>query len=294
MSWPAVFRVVCVFCAGCAARLESPPSAPGAAEEPFGPAESLVPSGLANDPEQPFALLPGDGLVLHVVSAETTETPGLFVDEQGLVALPLVGAVDVRGLTLPEAGRRIEASLHEYDAFARVWLTVAEPAGHKASVLGAVERPGTLVVHGGMRVADAMAAVGGPKAHDVDGQLFDVADLEAARIVRAPSSVPISVSRALEGDPRHNVRLRPNDLVYLPPARNRGVSILGDVKSPRVVPFASGLRLSMALAIAGGATREADESDVRIVRGRPSAPRVYRAGCQLPIRPPLCSLVGTG
>lgn len=266
-----------VLALACSPRLDEPPVSPDVVSDGFSQGETIVPTGLAEDPEQPFVLLPGDGLVMRSVSAEVTDLPGLFVDEQGLVALPLVGAVQVKELTLPEAAKRIESFLHEYDAYVRVSLTVAEPLGHRVTVLGAVEHPGPVTVRGPMRVADVLAAVGGPKLHDIDGQLFDVADMEAARIVRAATVVPISMERALEGDLRHNVRVRAADLVYLPPARNRSVSVLGDVKSPRALPFARGLRLSAALAMAGGPTRESDESDVRIVRGRLSAPRVYRA-----------------
>lgn len=51
----------------------------------------------------------------------------------------------------------------------------------------------------------------------------------------------------------------------------------GDVRTARNVPFHEGLRLTEALAAAGGPTRTADTADVRIIRGPLSRAKVYRA-----------------
>jgi polysaccharide biosynthesis/export protein len=108
----------------------------------------------------------------------------------------------------------------------------------------------------------------------------DLADLEGARVVRDGVALPIDVALAASGHVRHDVRVQPGDLLHVPPARGRHVTILGDVAQPRTVPFRPGMRLSEALARAGGPNDDADEADVRVIRGPLSAPRVYRASLE--------------
>ena len=58
------------------------------------------------------------------------------------------------------------------------------------------------------------------------------------------------------------------------------MTVLGDVERPRTVPFRPGMRLSEALARAGGPNDDADEADVRVIRGPLSSPAVYRASLE--------------
>jgi len=108
-------------------------------------------------------------------------------------------------------------------------------------------------------------------------ELYDLADAEAARLMREGEAVPLSVSEAIQGKPGHNVRVHPMDLLYIPPMRGSMISVLGSVNEQSRVPFHSGMRLTQALADAGGATREADNGDIRVIRGPLSKPKVYRA-----------------
>lgn len=224
-----------------------------------------------------MTLLPGDILALRVFSQEPLEAPGLVVDEKGALPVPLVGEVAVAGMSLEAARSSIEEALHRYDRFARALVTVSEAAGHRATVVGAVEKPGAYVVRPDMRVAELVAVTGGPKITGYNGESFDQADIDAARIVRGGTTLPVSVGRALTGDPLHNVRVHPGDLVFLPALRNQRVSVLGEVERPTSVAFYRGLRLTEALARAGGATDDADNGDVRVIRGPLSKPKVYTA-----------------
>jgi polysaccharide export outer membrane protein len=144
-------------------------------------------------------------------------------------------------------------------------------------VIGAVARPGVYEIRPNARVSEGIALAGGPRTFDAEGESHELADLAGARVIRGGAALPISLGRALEGDPRHDVRLRAGDLLCVPPARGLRVVVLGEVRSPRVLPFRRGLRLTEALALSGGTTKDADGADVRVVRGPLSAPRVYRA-----------------
>ncbi|ATB37116.1 hypothetical protein CYFUS_002537 [Cystobacter fuscus] len=263
-------------CSGCHAHLT--PAPPRAAEDRGFTGEPLPePAGMAPVPPTPFRLEPGDVLNLRTISAAPLEVPGLRVDDAGFLHAPLTGAVAVMGTSLEEAEALLQERLRRYDRFAIASLTVASPAGHRASVQGAVVKPGSYLLEGPTRVADLLALAGGVQPAGGEVESVEAGDLEAARLLRAGESLPISIPRALTGDPRHNVLLTPWDVLFVPALRGAAVRVLGEVRHPRLVSWRPGLRLSEVLAQAQGLLPGADAADVRIVRGPLSSPRLYRA-----------------
>jgi polysaccharide export outer membrane protein len=246
----------------------------------FQQVEVAEPTGVDQDAPQPLTVLPGDVIAVAVISSETTTYEGLMVDETGRVHLPLAGTVEVGGMPLADAERRIETAVRELDRVARVALRITEAGGHLATVLGAVGTPGRVPVTPGMRLADLLASAGGP-GEEVEppdgGSAMRIADLSSARLVRNGQALPVSVARAIEGDPRHNVRVRPGDHLHVPFARGNLVAVLGNVDAPTVLVHRAGMRLTEALARAGGIDDAGDRTDVHIVRGPLEQPLVYRS-----------------
>lgn len=264
------------FASACA----SLPAAPRQPQDDpaFTPPVAIRLPGIADDSPFPDVLLPGDVCSLRLVTQNVSEVNGLTLDGQGRIHLPLVGDVAVGGLSLVDAEKAIEEAVRRIDRFARAAITITDSAGHQAAVVGAVDRSGVVPLRASTRLADLVALAGGPKQFTmVDGTVMSSADLDGARLVREGKALPVSVRQALQGDPHHNVRVHPGDLLYVPPARAERVSVMGYVNSPKSMPFRDGIRLTEALAIAGGPNEKGDNGDVRIVRGPLSAPRVYRA-----------------
>ncbi len=260
---------------GCGPRHPWAPAIP-TADDGFESVGEVAP-GMDDPPAAPMMLYPGDVVTLRLTSVEVREIPGLTIDERGVLHIPLAGDVQVAGIPLAEAGARIDEAMQRYERAARATLIVSDPRGHRATVIGAVGEQGRVQVAPGMRVADLLAAAGGPSLSDEGGVSTLLADLGAARLVRDGQALPISVAQAVLGDPRHNVRVRPGDHLYVPPQLGSLVSVLGHVKTARVFPHRPGLRLSQALAMAGGITRDANGGDLRVVRGISNSPRVYHA-----------------
>lgn len=239
-----------------------------------------APEGLADDPAEALTLYPGDVLTVRTVSTETQEIVGLVVDAAGRVHVPLAGDVGVGGLTLATAETRIEEAMRAFDRFVRVNLRVTDAAGHSATVLGAVAHPGTVHFPPGARVADLVALSGGSLTPaSMDGTVTEVADFASARLYRNGEALPISVERALRGEPRQNVRIHPGDSMYVPAMRTT-VTVVGSVTTPREVSYRHGLRLTDAIAGVNGITHDGDDHDVRIVRGPNGHQVVYQASLQ--------------
>lgn len=244
----------------------------------FEQAERQEPAGVDSDPAEAMKVLPGDVILLRTFSAENTEYGGLVVDERGTLHVPLGGDVAVGGLTLTEAEERVQTALRRLDRVVRVGLAIIEPQGHMGSVIGAVTDPGRYVVYPGMRLADLLASAGGPRTTvESTGDAGPVADLAGARLVRGGETVDVSIRLALEGDPRHNVRVRAGDHLYVPMARENQVFVLGSVESAGVFAHRRGLRLTELLARAGGLDERGDRTHINIVRGSLEAPQVYTA-----------------
>lgn len=232
--------------------------------------------GVDEDPAEPRRVLPGDVILLRAFSAENSEYAGLTVDDRGTLHVPLAGDVQVGGLTLSQAEERVQEAMRTLDRVVRVGLEITEAAGHMATVLGAVAEPGRVTVAPGMRLADLLAAVGGTNGTvETTGQTTPLADLHGARLVRGGQAVGVSVIKAMEGDPRHNIRIRPGDHVYIPMARGQIITVLGSVESAGIFAYRRGIRLSEVLARAGGLDERGDRTHINIVRGSLAAPLVY-------------------
>ncbi len=258
---------------GCGGLPRAPanPSTEGLHAEAVAP-----PAGMEDAPPAPLSLHPGDVVALRLQSAEVTSVDGLTVDSRGVLHVPLAGDVDVRDVPLSEAERRVEAALQRFDRTVRVGITLEDPQGQQATVVGAVNEQGRFRVVPGMRLADLYATAGGGVTSS-EAPSVTLADLHLARLVRGGQALPVSLALALQGDPRHNVRIQPGDQLFVPAQLGGLISVVGEVRSARVIIPSDGLRLSQAVAMAGGYSRDANYGDIRIVRGPREAPVVYRA-----------------
>jgi polysaccharide biosynthesis/export protein len=258
---------------GCA-KFPNAPLTP--ADEPgFSEPIDMEPEGVDDDPPRAFRLRGGDLIDLHLYSASTTTITNLLVDATGTVHVPLVGPLEVGERTLGEAETIIEGAMRKYDQVVRVAVIVNQPLGHQASVLGAVETPGRVVIPPGTRLADLLAYAGGPTPLRQQEGPDRMADLGGARLVRDGAMVPVSVEKALMGDQRHNVYVEPGDHLYVPGSRGRAITMIGEVRNAGLIPYRRGIRLTQALAMAGGLTGDAHRRDIRVIRGPLGNPRVY-------------------
>lgn len=261
---------------GCNSALLAAPTWPSTADG-YQDAPLITPPGLSVDPPPTHIILPGDALRLQIMSAESYAPAELWVSATGQIHVPFGGDVQVAGLELDAAEMRVQEAVRKFDKFARVALTADSFAGHRVIIHGAVDKPGIYEARPGIRIADVVALAGGIRMNETSGEILNMADIDAARVVRVGKTVPVSIKRALLGEILHNVYVRPGDIIYVPWVVSRQISVLGDVRNSRNVSFRDGLRLTEALAAAGGPARSADTADIRIVRGPLSHAKVYRA-----------------
>ncbi len=242
----------------------------------FSAPEPIVLPGMDSDPPRALRLFPGDVVQLTTVSAQTATYEGLIVDAMGQLHVPLAGDIQVGGLTLGQAEQAVEKGLRRYDRFVRANLIITALDGHAAVVIGAVTTPGRVRISPGTRLADLLAQAGGVLVGRVEYIPERLGDLELARLVRDGETLPVSLLLAMEGDVKHNIRVRAGDQLYVPPITKNAIMVLGEVGRPQPMAYRQGIRLTEALARAGGIVMaRADRKDIRIVRGPLNEPRVY-------------------
>jgi len=220
---------------------------------------------------------PGDLIGVKVLGGADLTEEKVVVDRSGRIHLPWIGDIQVGGLTLSEGEQRAQERLDRYDRFGRVALQLLEGSGRIASVTGAVEKPGNVALTGDARLADVLSEVSGVRMVAVEDRLVPLGDLDGAQVVRDGEPLPIDFEKALRGEPRHNIRILPGDVIVVPPAVSGRVVVLGDVNKPRTLAFRDGMRLTEALADSGGMAKGADKQDVRVLRGGYANPKLYVA-----------------
>jgi polysaccharide export outer membrane protein len=182
------------------------------------PAPSAVPSPAAGGTAAPivsddYIIGPGDTLEVFVWrNPELSVTVPVRPD--GKISTPLVEDMGAVGKTPPQLARDMEKVLSEYVRSPKVniIITTAASAFSLVKVVGQVTRPQSLPYREGMKVLDAILAVGG---------LNQFAAGNRARIVRTENGQQTVIHVKLAdlvnaGDVRENVALKPGDILVVP------------------------------------------------------------------------------
>jgi polysaccharide biosynthesis/export protein len=135
------------------------------------------------------------------------------VSPSGTVSLPLIGSVEVRGLTTPQAEEMLQDRLSEYIVNPRVNVTVPQIAERVIIyVSGQVRSPGSYRLTPGMTAYQAITVAGG---------MTSIAAPNHTRVVRTydgkQETIPVRVAAMLRsGDMSGDVALMPGDTIIVP------------------------------------------------------------------------------
>jgi len=184
---------------------------------------------------------------------------GSRVDGNGDIHMPYLGAIQVGGLTLTQAQKRILDAAKKYLNDPWVVVEVGEYKSHPLYLLGQFRNSGTFYMDRPLNLLQGIALGNG-----YDGS----ADLTSARLIRDKKTAPVDINDLLtKGDQRQNVWLKPGDTIYIPDNKNMFVFVFGAVKKggPVVIP-PGGLTLPQAIATAELRDTGHDFHYIRIIR----------------------------
>jgi polysaccharide export outer membrane protein len=205
----------------------------------------------------------GEGDVLKITVFEHPELDSTVrVSSHGAIALPLIGDVEVGGLTAPEISRKLEALLADgYIVDPKVSTFVTELLHNKAVIVGEVSRPGVYEIGVGTSLLELISKAGG-LTKEAGG---------SAIIRRKPSAsaeeevITVDLKRLVEqGDLALDILIRNGDSVHL--TKTGLFYVIGEVKKPDAYKYIEGTTVIKAVTLAGGFTDRAAMGRIRIIR----------------------------
>jgi len=263
-------------------------SAAGVAQQPAGPA---IPSTTANSSTEPtngpqidpqnaapaltvrsdealknfepaeneeYTLGAGDEITLDFPGRpELTIAGTQTIGPDGRITLPLVGAVHVADLTRAQAQKVIVDALSPlYTDDLSVTVRINKFTSNRVRVIGYVMHPGEVPFEGTPTLLDAIGRAGliSPTV-SVNGVASNTGPgVPETCIIYRGNSIAVEVKlkeMLVTGNALADLRLRRNDIVYVPEPKQLFVSVLGQVKSPGTIPLRQDSTLTSILAQAG-------------------------------------------
>jgi polysaccharide export outer membrane protein len=194
------------------------------------------------------------------------------IDNAGNIEVPVIGTVHLEGMMLDEAENTILRRMREvYPSVREVRLVlIGEDSKRFVYVHGQVVAPGKYEFRETPNVWEAIREAGGATIE---------ASLGAVRIVRAEEGEErtsiVNLRAAIDsGDFESLPLLKPGDTVIVPERSvqyqgSGAVNVIGSVINPAPYMLTGERRLVDAIIAAGGASSDADLSEVHVIRAMP-------------------------
>ncbi len=237
------------------------------------PQLKLSPSKVLQNFEPPvgeeYTIGPGDQLTLDFPGRPELAVTKV-VGPDGRITLPLVGPVIVSDLTRSQIAALVVTDLSKYYKDLTVTVNVDKYGSNRIVLLGNVLHPGVLYFDDTPTLLDVIARGGfASTGTGVPGQASSVTDSipERCAIYRGNDQVLWVDLRALlqSGNAAADLRLRRNDIVFVPAQQQIFVSVLGSVAHPGAVPLTPESTLASILAESGGIA-EGASNNIQIVQ----------------------------
>jgi polysaccharide biosynthesis/export protein len=221
-----------------------------------------------------YTIGPGDQISLDFPGRPELAGPKV-VGPDGRITLPLVGAIDVSDRTRSQVASLIVAALSAYYKDLTVTVSIDKYSSNRIIVLGNVLHPGVLYFDDTPTLLDVVARAG--LLASTEGE---PAGLSAARGASATKGIPercaiyrgndqvvwVDLRAMLQsGNSMADLRLRRNDVVFVPAQQEVFVSVLGDVPHPGAIPLTPESTLTSVLAQSGGPS-EGASNNIQVIQ----------------------------
>jgi len=212
---------------------------------------------------------PGDTVSVKVFGQPDMDGT-LYVADDGTIHLPLVGSIQVGGLSPSQVSLKIEKALKDgkFLVNPHVSVTLAQSVSQLVSVLGEITRPGTYQVNGNTTIFQLLALAGGATVNSADVIFLIRSDANGSQ-----SRYPISLKGYTDSTSElPTQKLKGGDSVFIPRANQ--FYIYGEVQQPNEYRLESGMTVVEAIARAGGLTPRGSDRRVDVKRKGPDGHEV--------------------
>lgn len=187
------------------------------------------------------------------------------VSPRGTIVFPLVGEIELGGLTPAQAGNRIAAELRRggFMVKPQVAVSIQQVRSRQVHVLGQLQRPGNYVLEDtGARLTDILTLAGGISAAGAD--MVTVLTHRDGKAVTRAIDLP-AIFRG--GDAATNIQIENGDTIFV--ERAPVFYIYGEVQRAGAYRLEPNMIVMQALALGGGLTLRATERGIGVHRRMP-------------------------
>ncbi len=168
------------------------------------------------------------------------------IGPDGRITLPLAGPIKVAGLTREAAGQKIAEALSVYYTNLTATVQVEKYGSNHIVLLGSVKNPGVMDFDQTPTLLEVLSK-GGIETRP-DGNLPD-----QCVIYRGEQVFWVDLEDLLaSGSPLADLRLRRDDVIFVPALSTRNVTVMGQVQHPGEIALRHDSTLSSVLGEAGG------------------------------------------
>jgi polysaccharide export outer membrane protein len=249
-----------------------------------------------------------------VVLGQPSLSSNFVIDKDGAIAYPLLGRVEVGGLTPPDVAKKLQSLLGA--GFIRrpeVSVRVKEYRSRPVLVIGEVARPGIFPLKGDRSLLTILAEAGGLSSnagHEVvvarppegrEGvaieQFSSMPILPGLSEVTAPDPDELppgaiagsdafraSFRELMRGNAEQNVILEGGDIVFVPRAAQ--IFVTGQAARPSTMKYVEGMTVQDALQNAGGISERGSIKRLKVIR--------FEAGKRREVKVQLADLLKPG
>lgn len=205
-----------------------------------------------------YRIGPGDVLSITVAGEPDLKGTKVKVSQEGTIELLYIEkSVKVAGLTEQQATELLRKEFTVILKEPQVTIFIEEYHAQMVSIAGAVNKPKQVALNREMRVYDLISDAGG--LTDKAGNVIQLVRF------RPTESMEIITLNDLIRKPELNRLLRDGDLINVPEAGIIYVTGNG-VSKPGAFPLKEPVKLTAAIALAGGFTQDAKKKEVHLVR----------------------------
>lgn len=206
----------------------------------------------------------GDEIVIQLFGKEN-QTYRLRVNRAGVINFPELGPVQVAGMKFSEVRQSLTTRVEEQMIGMRADISMGELRSMQIFVMGDAYKPGAYTVSALTTISQAIYFSGGLSD---SGALRDVQLKRDGKVIAKLDLYDL----LLKGDASDDLRLMPGDVVYIAPV-GPTVAIKGQVNRPAIYELKPGENYQNAVAMAGGFTANADDTQVEVKRYQPNGSR---------------------
>lgn len=226
-----------------------------------------------------YILGPGDVIRISVYDNDDLLTITRISDD-GYIIMPLLGQINVQGLNVSQASKRIAQLLADgYIINPQVNIFVQEFRSKKAIILGQVNHPGLIEMSGPTSFLELISQAGGLSAE------FGETATVKRRKGGTDEVILIDLKSLIEGgDLSQNIYVQDGDTIYVSKAGMCYVT--GEVKSPDAYKCSDNITVLKIIALAGGFTGKAARSNIKVIRMINGKEKIYeKVETDMPVKP---------